>query len=106
MARNPTLRRYRIILHKKVLTEDSRQFDPKTREKIKAKCIDLLSYHPDQVGQPLRFDLKAYRKLKIFNDYRIVYRIDETKVSVLILAVGIRRGSEVYTEAVKRISQV
>lgn len=102
--RNPP-RRYRIKLHKKVLTEDSRSFDPKTREKIKAKCIELLSYHPDQVGEPLRFELKAYRKLKIFNDYRIIYRIEKAQVTVFILAVGIRRNAQVYTEAIKRLQQ-
>ena len=96
-------RRYRIRLHKKVLAEDSRQFDFKTREKIKAKCIEMLSHHPDQVGEPLRFELKAYRKLKIFNDYRIIYRVEKTEVIVFILAVGIRRNAQVYTEAIKRL---
>ena len=96
-------RRYRILLHRKVLEEDGRSFDPKTRQKIKTKCIELLSYHPDQVGEPLRFELKAYRKLKIFNDYRIIYRVDKTEVTVFILAVGIRRDAQVYAEAIKRL---
>ena len=100
-AGNP--RRYRIVLHKKVISEDAKRFDEKTKEKIKQKCRGLLSFHPDQVGEALQFELKGYRKLKIFNDYRVVYRVDKREVFVFVLAVGIRRGSEVYEEAVKRL---
>ena len=94
---------YRIKLHKKVISEDSHQLDEKTKEKIKKKCRELLSTDPENVGEPLQFELRNYRKLKIFNDYRIVYRVDKNEVSVFILAVGIRRGSEVYEEAIKRL---
>jgi len=97
------LRRYKIKVHKKVTTEDSKQFDEKTKEKIKKKCKELLSYHPEQAGEPLRFELKGYRKLKVFNDYRVVYRVDKNEVLVFILAVGIRRSREVYEEAIKRL---
>ncbi len=102
---NPTPHpRYKIKLHKKVLSEDSRLFDEKTKEKIKKKCIELLSFEPQKVGEPLLYELAGYRKLKIFNDYRIVYRVDKTEVIVFILAVGIRRESLVYAEAIKRLS--
>jgi len=86
-----------------VITEDSKQFDEKTKEKIKKKCKELLSTVPEQVGEPLHFELKEYRKLVIFNNYRIIYRIHKREVTVFILAVGIRRDSEVYLEAVKRL---
>ena len=42
--------KYRIKLHKEVLSKDSKRFDAKTKNKIKAKCIELLSYEPDKVG--------------------------------------------------------
>lgn len=97
--------RYRIKVHKKVLTEDSRHFDQPTKEKIKKKCKELLSTSPEKAGEPLIGELKGYRKLKIFNDYRVVYRVKKREVVVLILAVGIRRNLAVYEAAVKRIEE-
>lgn len=94
---------FKIKLHKKVISEDSKLFDEKTKEKIKKKCKELLSTNPEEVGEPLRFELLGYRKLKIFNDYRIIYRVNKKEVFVFILAVGIRRDREVYREALKRL---
>lgn len=95
--------KFKIKLHKEVISKDSLLFDFKTKEKIKAKCLELLSTSPEEVGAPLRFELKGYRKLKIFNDYRVIYRVEKQYVIVFILAVGIRRNEEVYKEAVRRL---
>jgi mRNA interferase RelE/StbE len=94
---------YKIKVHRKVVTEDSKRFDDSTKEKIKRKCKELLSHAPDKVGEPLQFALKGYRKLKIFDEYRIIYRVEKASVLVFILAVGIRRDDEVYREALKRL---
>lgn len=98
--------RYRIKVHKEVIKQDSRHFDKQTKEKIKAKIRELLSVAPDQIGEPLRFELKQYRKLVIFDKYRIVYRVHKEEVLVFVLAVGIRRDSEVYEEALRRLRQI
>ena len=95
--------RYKIKVHKEVTTQDSRHFDEKTKQKIKSKIRDLLSVAPDQAGAPLRYELKNYRKLVIFDKYRIVYRVEKNEVLVFILHVGIRRDSEVYEEALRRL---
>jgi mRNA interferase RelE/StbE len=97
--------RYKIKVHKLVTTQDSKRFDASTRDKIKKKIIELLSISPEEVGEPLRFELTGYRKLKIFNKYRIVYRVEKDNVMVFVLAVGIRRDSEVYQEAARRLKQ-
>lgn len=94
---------YKIKVHEKVVFQDSKLFDEKTKEKIKKKCKELLSSHPEEVGEPLRFELKGYRKLKIFDDYRVIYRVSKAERMVFILAVGIRREEAVYKEAVKRL---
>jgi mRNA interferase RelE/StbE len=95
--------RYKIKVHKEVTTHDSRRFDKKTKEKIKAKIRELLSAAPEEVGAPLHFDLKGYRKLVIFDQYRIVYRVHKGEAMVFVLTVGIRRDSEVYEEALRRL---
>lgn len=95
--------RYKIKVHKLVTTEDSKRFDAPTKDKIKKKIIELLSVSPEEVGEPLRFELAGYRKLKIFDKYRIVYRVEKDQIMVFVLAVGIRRDDEVYQEAIKRL---
>ena len=97
------VKRYKIQVHKLVTTQDSKRFDASTKEKIKKKIIDLLSVSPEEVGEPLRFELAGYRKLKIFDKYRIVYRVEKDRIMVFDLAVGIRRDSEVYLEALRRL---
>jgi len=96
--------RYKIKLHPEVVSIDSKRFDSSTRDKIKKKCVELLSQKPGEVGEPLKGPLKRYRKLKVFNDYRVVYRVDKGAVIVFVLAVGIRRDLEVYELALNRLS--
>lgn len=98
-------RNNKIKVHKKVITEDGKRFNRKTIEKIKKKCKELLSYWPEKVGEPLLFELKNYRKLKIFDGYRVIYRIDKKEVLVFLLAVGIKRDSEVYRKAILRLEK-
>ncbi|MBI4433020.1 MAG: type II toxin-antitoxin system RelE/ParE family toxin [Candidatus Omnitrophica bacterium] len=95
--------RYKIILHKKVVEEDSRRFDATIKGKIKEKCIQAFSFQPDQVGEPLRKKLSHYRKLMVLDDYRVIYRVDRHERKVFILAVGMRRNEEVYQEALRRL---
>jgi mRNA-degrading endonuclease RelE of RelBE toxin-antitoxin system len=102
-TRSSSGRRYKIKVHKKVTTDDSRQFDRQTRERIKRKIKELLSIAPEDVGEPLHFELSGYRKIVIFDAYRIIYRVDRHDVMVFVLAVGIRRASEVYRETIKRL---
>lgn len=98
--------RFRIKLHKDVISVDGKKFDLRTKEKIKKKCIQLLSTHPEEVGEPLHGPLKRYRKLVVFNDYRVVYRVHQKEVIVFVLAVGIRRDLEVYETALRRLKSV
>lgn len=95
--------RYKIKVHKDVVARDGRRFDRRTKDKIKAKIRELLSVAPESVGAPLRFELKNYRKLVLFDRYRVVYRVQRDEVMVFILAAGLRRESEVYEEALRRL---
>jgi len=97
--------RYKIKVHRKVISEDSRRFDKATKEKIKKKCLDLLTTNPEDAGEALTGELKGYHKLKIFHDYRVIYKMKRQEVVVLVLAVGIRRDLEVYESALKRLKE-
>ncbi|GFM68965.1 type II toxin-antitoxin system RelE/ParE family toxin [Pseudomonas sp. P7] len=57
---------------------------------------------PDKLGIPLRGALAGYRRIRV-GDTRIVYRVDQGAVEVLIVAVGARRDKEVYHAAENRV---
>lgn len=94
---------YKVLLHRKVISEDSRHFDRKTKDKIKKRCLELLSEEPEKVGAPLHGELSEYRKLKVLDDYRVIYQVDRIKHTVFVLVVGMRRDWGVYQEAMKRM---
>jgi mRNA interferase RelE/StbE len=69
--------------------------DRRIREKIRDR-IDGLAEEPEKQGKPLTGELTGSRSLRAVGQrYRIIYRIEEGKVLVLVLALGIRKeGSE------------
>ncbi len=56
---------------------------------------------PLDYGKPLSGSLAGYHKLRV-GDARIVYRVNQDKVEVFVIAVGPRRNSEVYSTASRR----
>jgi len=78
--------------------------DRRVREKIRDR-IDGLAEEPVKQGKPLMADLAGYRSLRAVGQrYRIIYRVEENKVLVLVVALGIRKeGSkrDVYVLARK-----
>jgi mRNA interferase RelE/StbE len=65
---------------------------PKTaRERIKTAIEDRLSVDPVKYGKPLQYSLKGHRRLRV-GDYRVIYRIDNLEVLVLIIAIEHRKN--------------
>ncbi|HEY0076616.1 MAG TPA: type II toxin-antitoxin system RelE/ParE family toxin [Abditibacteriaceae bacterium] len=62
--------------------------------------IDGLAVSPDLKGKPLQGEFAGYRSVRSASQrYRIIYRLEETTVTVLIVAAGIRREgarSDIY----------
>ena len=80
--------------------------DRRIREKL-AITIDSLESDPELRGKPLDDDLAGYRSIRAVGQrYRIIYRVERTRVSVMAVAAGIRKeGSreDIYRVAVKLI---
>ncbi|MGH7273496.1 MAG: type II toxin-antitoxin system RelE family toxin [Nitrospiria bacterium] len=78
--------------------------DRRVREKI-GKRIDGLVNEPEKQGKPLTGDLAGYRSLRAVGQrYRIIYRVKQDKVLVLVVALGIcKEGSkaDIYSLAKK-----
>ena len=78
--------------------------DRRIREKIRDR-IDGLAEEPEKQGKPLTGELAGFRSLRAVGQrYRIIYRIEEGKVLVLVMAMGIRKegsGKDIYALARK-----
>lgn len=78
--------------------------DRRVRDKIRDR-IDGLAEEPEKQGKPLTGELTGYRSLRAMGQrYRIIYRIEEGKVLVLVMALGIRKegsGKDIYVLAQK-----
>ena len=78
--------------------------DRRVRDKIRDR-IDGLAEEPEQQGKPLTGELTGYRSLRAVGQrYRIIYRIEEGKVLILVMALGIRKegsGKDIYVLAQK-----
>ncbi len=78
--------------------------DRRVRDKIRDR-IDGLAEEPEKQGKPLTGELTGYRSLRAVGQrYRIIYRIEEGKVLVLVMALGIRKegsGKDIYVLAQK-----
>jgi len=80
--------------------------DRRIRAKI-IETIDGLAEEPEKKGKPLTAELDGYHSVRAVGQrYRIIYRIDNEKVIVLVVAAGIRREGDrkdIYALAKKLI---
>jgi len=82
--------RYRVFLTKEA-RRNIEKLDPSIRKTIR-KAIESLMINPLK-GKPLAYDLAGLHSLRTA-DYRIIYRIREMQLIIIVVAVGHRR--EIY----------
>ncbi|MEE8367189.1 MAG: type II toxin-antitoxin system RelE/ParE family toxin [Thermoanaerobaculia bacterium] len=73
-----------------------RKLDPAIRRRVLA-AVTKLAHEPER-GKPLQLTLRGLRSWRT-GDYRIVYRVVENKVEILVVAIGHRR--DVYEKLSK-----
>lgn len=79
--------RYRVFLTKEA-RRNIEKLDPSIRKTIR-KAIESLMINPLK-GKPLAYDLAGLHSLRTA-DYRIIYRIREMQLIIIVVAVGHRR---------------
>jgi mRNA interferase RelE/StbE len=73
-----------------VVEEDIPKLPKSTKIIIQKAIEERLMINPIGFGKPLRYSLKGHRRLRV-SDYRIVYRIDINKHTVIIVAIKHRK---------------
>jgi len=81
------------IVYVESALQDIYELDGSVRKIIKKAIEEKLGTDPLKYGLPLRRTLKKFFKLRV-GDYRIIYQIEKTEVTVLVIKIGHRR--EVY----------
>ena len=68
--------------------------DTRVRESI-GRHINALEIDPEKQGKPLSDELAGYRSIRAVGQrYRILYKLEEEKVIVAVVALGIRKTGD------------
>ncbi len=95
---------WKIKIHKLILSEDFKAISYPDQKIILKNIRKKLSLDPQSYGEPLRGELKGYWRLRI-KDYRVIYKIRQDLIEVLVIKVGIRRDEEVYKKVLYRLKK-
>ncbi|AEJ20282.1 type II toxin-antitoxin system RelE family toxin [Gracilinema caldarium] len=77
-----------------IAAEQLKALDSNTLKQILHK-IESLKKEPFLLGKPLQGPLKEYRSLRAAGQrYRIIYRVLDEEIIVIIVAVGIRKDGD------------
>lgn len=96
---------WQVLIHPLVIKDDFKKIDHSAQQKITKSIRKKLAVDPKGFGKPLAGEFHGYWKLRV-GEYRVVYKIEETRVLVKIIQAGIRRDFEVYEELARRIPKI
>jgi len=96
---------WKIKIHKLVLSEDFKSINYPDQKIILKDIRKKLSLEPEGYGKALSGELKGYWRLRV-KDYRVIYKIRQDLIEVLVIKVGIRRDEEVYKKALYRLKKL
>ena len=69
---------------------------------LKVIEVRIAQGEPDKLGKPLAGQLSGCRRIRT-GQTRIVYRVNDNRIEVLIIAAGMRRNNEIYDVASSRV---
>ncbi len=97
--------KWKIKIHPLVKKEDIGSISKAQKERIKKTIKNKLGRAPKKFGKQLKGEFKLYRRLRV-GDYRVVYRVYEDKILVIVIKIGIRRDFEIYKDLAKRLKKL
>ena len=93
---------WKVIYHHKIESDLRLLGYAEARRILKAIDKRLIQGEPHKIGKPLSGDLAGCRRLQVGNT-RIVYKVNQRDIEVLIIAVGARRDDLIYHTAEERV---
>ena len=92
--------RYRVFFTREA-KRNVEKLDPSIKRIIK-KAIESLAVNPAK-GKALAYDLAGLHSLRT-TDYRIIYRVREKQIIIIVIAVGHRK--EIYKQLKELLSRL
>lgn len=80
---------YKVVYLDRV-QDDFKKLDKTTIKKILTRIETHLAAHPKEFGKPLKGEFQGYWRYR-WGDYRVIYKISEKEILILVLRVGHRR---------------
>ena len=96
---------WQVEIHPLVWEEDFTRLDSQARVRITKAIRSKLTTHPNEFGKPLSGPLQGYWRLRV-GDYRVIYRIEQNRLVVLVIKVGMRRDAQIYIETLPRLRKL
>ena len=93
---------YKVLIDELVFSEDFKRIDRPSQQRIIKAVRDKLSTEPKAYGKALGGDLKGFWRLRV-GQYRVIYQVLESEVTVYVIKVGYRRDMEVYEQLASRL---
>jgi mRNA interferase RelE/StbE len=93
---------WKVIYHPEVVYDLERLGYAEAKRILQVIDKRFCCGYPDKIGKFLRGELNGCQRVRVGNT-RIVYKINKQEITVLIIAVGMRREEEVYHVAEKRV---
>lgn len=97
--------RWSVVFHARVITEDVPRLPPAAWREILRAIDKKLTLDPHAYGEPLRKGLFGYWKLRM-GAFRVIYQIKKETVTVLIVKIGARKDSQVYSQMASRLKKL
>lgn len=80
---------YKVVYLDQV-EDDLKSFDKATAKKILHRIETYLAQSPRELGKPLKGEFQGYWRYR-WGDYRIIYKISEKEILILVLRIGNRK---------------
>ena len=88
------MKRWQVIITPQAKKHLAAIADRRVQEKIKAS-LRRLEYEPEVQGKPLSDELAGFLSIRAVGQrYRIIYKVDEDRVMVLVVTLGIRKEGD------------
>jgi mRNA interferase RelE/StbE len=88
------MKRWKVGIALEARVQLSSITDQRVQRSIR-KRIDRLEYEPELQGKPMVDELAGYRSVRAVGQrYRILYKVEEQRVTVIVVALGIRKAGD------------
>jgi mRNA interferase RelE/StbE len=91
-----------VIYHRQVEQDLLRLGRAEARAILKVIEERIIQGEPDKLGKPLLGQLSGCRRIRT-GQTRIIYKVNQNKIEIFIIAVGMRRDDEIYDAAAGRV---